>query len=49
MLTDEFFPFDLTDMHAGIGLMLDGVAARRASEHRSNGKGWGRAARGTTE
>jgi len=29
--------------------MLDGVAARHACKHRRNGKGWGRAVRGTTE
>ena len=30
-------------MPADIHLVLDGVAARRASEHGGNAKGWGRA------
>jgi len=35
------------DMHAGIGVVLDGVAARRTGKRREDGKCRGRAVRGT--
>ena len=36
-----------SDMPAGIDAVLDGVAARRTSKRRGDGKGRGRAQRGT--
>jgi hypothetical protein len=43
------FPIEHIDMHAGIGAVLDGATARRTGKCRGNGKGRGRAQRGTAE